>query len=70
MSKLPCDIRCIVVRFYCSNEDVKYGFNFKVLRDKRIKVIHFFETNVFGQVYFTTHADSLVTLTCFGGSFT
>ena len=35
-----------VVRLYCSNKDVEYGFNFKLLRDETIKVIHFFETNV------------------------
>ena len=35
-----------VVSFYCSNEDVKCGFDFKLLKDKMIKVIHFFETNV------------------------
>ena len=46
MSKLSCDICCIVVMFYCSNKDVKYGFNFKLLRDETIKAIHFFETNV------------------------
>ena len=35
-----------VVRFYCSNEDVEYGFNFKLLRDETIKVIHVFRTNI------------------------
>ena len=37
---------CSTPRFYCSNEDIKYGFNFKLLRDKTIKAIHFFDTNV------------------------
>ena len=46
MPKLSCDIRCIVVRFYCSNEDVKYGVYLKLLRDEKIKVIHFFRTNI------------------------
>ena len=34
------------VRFYCSNEDVEYGFNFKLSRDETVKVIHFFRTNI------------------------
>ena len=46
MYKLSCDIRCIVVRFYCLNEDVEYGLNFKLLRDETIKVIYFFGTNI------------------------
>ena len=38
---------CVVLlRFYCSNKDVEYGFNFKLLRDETIKVIHFFRTNI------------------------
>ena len=35
-----------VVRFYCSNEDVKYSFNFKFVRDKTININHFFGTNL------------------------
>ena len=36
--KLSCDICCIVVRFYCSNKDVKYELNFKLSRDKTIHI--------------------------------
>ena len=42
-----------VVRFYCSNEDVEYGFNFKLSRDERINLTtlfygsnFFFRTNI------------------------
>ena len=33
-----------VVRFYCSNEGVEYGFNFKFVRDETIIIITSLET--------------------------
>ena len=36
-----------VVSCYCSNDDVEYGFNFKLSGDKTAKLIHFFfRTNI------------------------
>ena len=52
----------VVVRFYCPNEDVEYGFNFKLLRDETIKASHLFETNMFSQVYFSWDIDLSVRL--------
>ena len=34
-----------VVRVYCLIKDVEYVFNYKLLRDETVKVIHFFRTN-------------------------
>ena len=38
MSKLSCDSYCIGVGFYCSNEHVRYGLNFKFERDEMINM--------------------------------
>ena len=61
MSKLSCDTCCIVVRLYCSNEDVEYGFNFKLLRDETINLTTLLESLLdatpwnhhWSQVYFS-----------------
>ena len=49
-----------VVRFYCLKEDVKYGFNFKLSRDKTIYVTTLMEATLSKQLFVTQWLSTLV----------
>ena len=49
-----------VVRFYCSNEDVEYGFNFDLLRDETINVTTLTEATLSKQLFVSQRLSTLV----------
>ena len=49
-----------VVRFYCSNEDVEYGFNFKLSREETINLTTLMEATLSKQLFISLCLSTLV----------